>query len=161
MTEEDSGGVKSEETQATEIKGVKSNHIQLRKTKTKITEQEPMWLEAEQNDRSPSWMAAAPASSRLLNGWSWSGPAASLGVCGGAGDQRQSRTWSNCCSSHGRLWEASGGKETALEPILLMLLHNWPNRSKKVKLQPPTSGCGFDPVVETLRTLEAPLDPSL
>lgn len=31
MRREDSGGVKSEETQATEIKRVKSNHVRIRK----------------------------------------------------------------------------------------------------------------------------------
>lgn len=110
MSEEDSGGVKSEETQAAEIKIVKSNHVLLRNQKQNRNQCDwrQNWMTETEVPAEwllplhpvPCWMDEAA----LV-------PAASLGVCGGAGDQRQSRTWSNCCSSLRRLWEAGGGKQ--------------------------------------------------
>lgn len=140
MRREDSGGVKSEETQATEIKRVKSNHVRIRKKPEQEKRSQSDWKKNRitETEVPDEWLMPLHPVPCWMDG---AGPAQQPHCVGvwGRGDQRQSRTWTSCCSSLGRFWEAGGGKGTVLEPILLMLLHNGPNRSKKVKPQPDAS----------------------
>lgn len=124
MREEDSGGVKNEEMQATEIKRVKTNHVLFGKNK-------------KQNRNQCDWRQNRLTETQVPTEWllSLHPVPCWMDEAGPAQQPHWECAVVNCCSSLGRLWEAGRGEETALEPIPLMVLHNQPSRSEKVKLQ--------------------------